>query len=136
MDAAPEHMTAQEADASGRYRCPLCGAPTSTTKERDSGWVFCPMLDNRIICLGCCLDYQYLARSEHFAKHPSREDFDRLAEMTGKTVSALRLICMQHQESVLVADLEQARFPELEREMRELLNAIRVGMKTIDDELD
>lgn len=132
MDAAPRHISAHEVDPSGRYECPLCGAPTRTTPERDTGWVHCPMLNDQVICLGCCLDYQYVARSLNFSEHPSREDFDRLASVTGKNVTELRRTCMEHQISVLEADLESGDQPELERGMRELLWTLRSRLASLD----
>lgn len=131
MDAAPRHISAHEVDASGRYRCPLCGAPTATTEEGDTGWVHCPMLDDKIICLGCCLDYQSVARSDNFSRHPCREDFDRLSKMTNKDVTTLRRICMEHQVCVLQADLEQGDEPAIERGMHDLLFALRTRLKSL-----
>jgi hypothetical protein len=132
MDAAPPHISAREVDPLGRYMCPLCGAPTATTPERDAGWVHCPMLNDQIICLGCCLDYQYVARSPNFSEHPSREDFDRLSKMANKGLSELRRICMEHQVSVLEADLDHRDHPSLEREVRQLLFALKERLRSFD----
>jgi hypothetical protein len=134
MDAAPQHMSAHEADPTGRYNCPLCGAPTATSPERDTGWVHCPMLDDDIICLGCCLDYQSVARSLNFLQHPAREDFDRLSMMTGKEVGELRRICMNHQVSVLEADLEIDAPPAIEGGMRELLSVLKRSLRSLENE--
>lgn len=131
MDAAPRHVSARAIDPSGRYECPLCGAPTATTEENDSGWVVCPMLNDQAICLGCCLDYQAVARSANFAEHPSREDFYRLSKKTNKDTTTLRRNCMEHQVRVLEADLERGDQPDLERGMRDLLFSLRGELKSL-----
>jgi hypothetical protein len=131
MDAAPDTVAARVVDPSGRYRCPLCAAQ-STSSDPDIGWVACPMIGDEYICLGCCLDYQYVARSERFDEHPYREDFDRIAQKAGKDVRTLRLICMRHQESVLVADLERGVRPDVERGVRELLEEVRGRVAEIE----
>lgn len=131
MDASPKTMSALEIDPTGRYKCPLCKVQTTASKV-DIGWVFCPMIDEQPICFGCCLDYQSVAVSDAFDRHPAREDFDSLAQKTGKGVSMLRLICLQHQEAVLVARLEEGKYPHLEPAMYELLSAVRARIKSLD----
>ena len=65
MEAIPETFKARNIERTGRYKCPLC-EDQSTGDEVDTGWVLCPMLEGRPICLGCCLDYQNVARLEDF----------------------------------------------------------------------
>lgn len=132
MDATPKEVSAKEIDPTGRYRCPLCMAQT-TRSVPDIGWVLCPMIDNRPICSGCCLDYQSVAVSYDFDGHPSREDFDALAGKTGKGVPTLRLTCLQHQESVLIARLKEDKYPHFVPTMHELLATIRIRMKSLDE---
>lgn len=130
MDAAPQHFSAYEVDPSGAYKCPLCRVGKGSSPESDSGWVNCPMVD-RVICLGCCLDYQYVARSNEFTEHPYYEDFVRFSEMTNKSVTELRSCCLEHQQSVLEGELESGASRELERPMRELLEVVKTRLKAL-----
>lgn len=130
MDAAPRAVTAREIDPTGRYKCPLCTAQT-TGSAVDIGWVFCPMINERPICSGCCLDYQSVAVSEDFDGHPAREDFDNLSHRTGLGVERLRLVCLEHQESVLLDELGRNEYPHLESAMRELLARVRARIESL-----
>lgn len=131
IDATPRPVDAEQIDPTGRYKCPLCLVQTTASKP-DIGWVFCPMIDNQPICVGSCLDHQNIANSQDFDGHPFRNDFDSLSERTGREVSELRLICLRHQESVLVAELEQNEYPALEKNIREWLKDIREVMKLME----
>ncbi len=100
QDVIPPRLMPEEIVQLGIYDCPLCKAQ-NTLDEGDIGWVRCPMVDNRAICLGCCLDFQGVARSEVFDEHPYRDLFDDAAQLTDKSVDELRLICLRHQEEIL-----------------------------------
>jgi hypothetical protein len=65
------------------------------------------MIQNEIICLGCCIDYQAVARSIKFASHPSRDLIEKIAGSSGRSVPDLRRTCMAHQLSVIGERLEE-----------------------------
>lgn len=66
----------------------------------DTGWVPCPMVDDGMICLGCCLDFQSVARSEVFDTH-SHNDFPSVAKDKGVSVDSLRQMCIKHQITLI-----------------------------------
>jgi hypothetical protein len=132
MDVTINVIGAAEIDPSGQYKCPLCLVQTTASKV-DTGWMFCPMLNNQAICLGCCFDYQSIANADDYAAHPFHGDFDQLAHKVNKEVSELRQICMQHQEKLLVAELGRVSERRAERDLNAQLSTIRAKIKSIDD---
>ncbi|MGE5603663.1 MAG: hypothetical protein ACM30E_11470 [Nitrososphaerales archaeon] len=130
MNAIPELIPAREVDPFGAYVCPLCRTQT-TGDEVDSGWVRCPMLDDAFIDLGCCLDYQPVARSADFAAHPFRELFDETAWLTGKEVATLRSRCLEHQASIVQEDLSGKVAQRTKRELERLLAIIRAAQSSV-----
>lgn len=54
-----------------------------------------------MICLGCCIDHQSVARSRDFDDHAYRDLYDALAAMTSDSVTTLRRICLNHQEEII-----------------------------------
>ncbi len=54
-----------------------------------------------MICLGCCIDYQAVARSPHLDEHPDRGLFDALSQEVGRPVHDLRWVCIRHQIQVI-----------------------------------
>jgi hypothetical protein len=103
--AIPEYFTAQDLGIPG-YSCPLCRVQT-TSDRVDTGWVYCPLLNNAAICLGCCSDYQKVARSETFDEHPFRDLFDVVRNLTRQSISSLRKTCLTHQEHIVQEGLNQ-----------------------------
>lgn len=128
MEAIPETFEASQIDPRGRYKCPLCDIQT-TSDEADTGWVHCPMLNDRPICLGCCLDLQNIARSENFMAHPYRGLFDEVGLKTGKDVTELRQICLRHQEAIVRADIEKDLDEYTRQETISLLAKISARIK-------
>jgi hypothetical protein len=100
MSIIPHRITSQSIDPQGRYRCPLCQSQTTGDKH-NTGWVQCPMVGNRPICLGCCVDHQAAARADDFERHPYRSLFDVVARLTGAPVPTLRRTCLEHQSEIL-----------------------------------
>lgn len=132
MEAIPDTFEAKQIDSRGRYRCPLCDVQT-TADEVDAGWVFCPMLEDRPICLGCCLDYQNVARLEDYDTHPYRTLFDEASAKTGKKAGELRKICLSHQENILLAKLEKKPEEQTRQQLLNLLTTVRVRIKELSD---
>jgi hypothetical protein len=108
MNAIPKWVPGRAVDPTGRYHCPLCETQ-ATGDEADTGWVHCPMLDGRMICLGSCIDYQKVARSEAFAHHPERILFESLATRQSRSVTVLRRTCLDHQLEVVDEKLREGR---------------------------
>lgn len=100
MAIIPSRLSGVEIDPTGRYRCPLCGSQIAGDSA-DTSWVRCPMLADQVICLGCCVDHQAVARADDFDSHPFRDLFVHVARVTGSTSSELRRRCLQHQASIL-----------------------------------
>lgn len=125
--AIPTYLTGQELDTSGQYKCPLCTVQTTSDKV-DTGWVYCPMLNNHAICLGCCIDYQKVARSEDFDGHPFRDLFDTACQITNRQVSLLRKLCLIHQESIVEEEFKDST----SFDNSYLLQQIRIAKRSLD----
>jgi len=128
MEAIPKKFEAGQIDPRGRYKCPLCVVQT-TADDVDTGWVHCPMLNDRPICIGCCIDLQSVARVEDFATHPYRDLFDEVSLKTGKEVAELRQICLSHQEAITRANLEKELDEYTRKETIFLLTKISTRIK-------
>lgn len=100
MNAIPPVVPAREVDPTGKYRCPLCKVQ-STGDEADTGWVECPMLRGKMICLGSCIEHQAVARSDDFERHFDRALFDELSSSAQRSVAELRQVCLVHQLEVI-----------------------------------
>lgn len=100
MHAIPPTIAGTDVDPSGSYECPLCRVQ-STGDEIDTGWVACPMVMDRMICLGSCIDYQKVARSLRSPDHPEDQMFTNLAIATRSSIEALRLKCLRHQVQII-----------------------------------
>lgn len=120
MSIIPPCKRGRVVDATGRYRCPLCGVQ-ATGDQHDTGWVRCPMIEDQWICLGCCVDHQAAARAEDFARHPFHDLFDVLSRQRGETVVQLRRKCLEHLAAILrgIPDLD----PD-DDEMRAVVRAL------------
>jgi hypothetical protein len=99
---------AKELGRSGIYQCPLCKVQ-NTALEPDTGWILCPMINNQAICLGCCFDYQSIARSDDYEDHPFRDDLDSLAAKSNKHPNDLRKTCLSHQIEICLFELKQTK---------------------------
>jgi hypothetical protein len=127
MNIIPNIYKASEVEAGKKYICPLCEVQ-STSDEHDTGWVACPMLNGKAICLGCCIDYQAVARSTDFEMNEYYDLFlkQTLLDHQGSTDS-LRLICLKHQKEMLENKIEneesvfKERFVTLLNRVNELL---------------
>lgn len=104
MNAVPTVITGTEIDATGNHACPLCGVQR-TGDVADTGWVYCPMIEGQAICLGCCLDYQRVARTEDFSSDPFCTLFTDLAASAGIPMDRLRSACLRHQADLLMSEL-------------------------------
>ena len=100
MNAVPPVVRGSDVDPTGRYVCPLCKVQR-TGDEVDIGWVACPMVHGKMICLGSCLDYQAEARSPEFNRHHDYLLFRELASETRRREQELRLVCLQHQAEII-----------------------------------
>ena len=100
MHAIPPIVPGLKVDATGQYVCPLCNVQHAGD-DVDTGWVECPMLGNRMICLGSCIDYQNIARSADFDVHPEIRLFRELAQVTHDDIEVLRWTCLRHQAKVI-----------------------------------
>ena len=103
MHAVPPITSGKEVDPSGAYGCPLCKVQGSGDAA-DTGWVACPMVRGGMICLGCCVDHQSVARAVDFYDHPYVDLFEMLAR-DGVTTVQLRRACLQHQAEIVDEEL-------------------------------
>lgn len=106
-NAVPRRYTAREVGVAPDAPCALCGT-RETNSEVEQEWVRCPMVRNRPIGLGCCLDHQDVARAEAFESDIYRDLFDTLSRRTGRSVSILRLQCLQHQQEIIAERMPDA----------------------------
>jgi hypothetical protein len=110
MNAIPPVLDARQVEANEggkRYPCPLCSVQT-TADAADTGWVKCPLVGHRPICLGCCLDHQKVARHQGSEPHPFTDLFDTLAGKVGRPIRDLMLECLTHQCAILVPQTSPA----------------------------
>ncbi len=128
MYSIPRYSSGYEVDPEGRYTCPLCGSQ-ATGDAVDTGWVSCPMLDGKVICLGSCIDHQAAARSEDFQSHPDRELFDELTRRSQVTAHKLRSLCMHHQIEVIDEQLQEDSVDS--EELAELRKAIVLQLEIL-----
>lgn len=115
MYAIPRNLSGEELSEGPRYKCPLCRFQR-TGDEADTGWVKCPLVDERAICLGCCIDYQSVARSDDFEHSAYKDLFTILARDRSINVSALRKKCMDHQLEVIDERLAEGSDDHVELE--------------------
>lgn len=96
MFVVPESIPEGDKSLRVGYACPVCKHQTYPSKT-DTGWVLCPLIRNRSLCLGCCIDLQGAAVAEDFQRHSDNRLFEKLSTSQNKTVVRLRLICLDHQ---------------------------------------
>lgn len=92
--------------------CPICTVQTVKSVP-DTGWIRCPIADDRIICLGCCFDFQAVARSKDFDSHPSLEELEVLAAQKGVPLIDVRRACLSHQIQLWHHDIAKAKSHEV-----------------------
>ena len=103
------------------YRCPVSGTPATGVDARER-WVRCPLVNNRVIFIGSCLDLQAVARSKDFWNHVYVGMFEKLAAQSGTATAELRRVCLTHQVEVLQ---EMLTDPSEETQLvQELLNQV------------
>jgi hypothetical protein len=112
-NAVPPRHVAQELGLRPDAACPLCGT-RETNPDIQREWVRCPMVQNKPIDLGCCLDHQGVARAEDFESDSYRDLFETLSRRIGRSVAVLRLQCLQHQQEIIAERLPQASSAESE----------------------
>lgn len=100
MNAVPPRFSLKNLQGYENYVCPLSNisAMEANAPER---WVFCPLVDEKPIGYGSCLDFQGLARAEDFETDPFVDLFKKLSVKTGKSVKELRQVCLKHQIQLL-----------------------------------
>lgn len=126
MFVVPDPITPIDEGSSRSYACPLCRHQTYPSKH-DTGWVQCPMIRNRPLCLGCCIDLQGAAVAEGFAGHPDHPLFEKLSRSQNKTTVRLRLMCLDHQLAVIdkaLSGMDDGKHEE-RAELRERVLAAR-----------
>lgn len=134
MIVEPPVLEGHEVCASGQYSCPLCKVE-STGSDYDIGWVNCPMVNHEPICRGCCFDYQNTARSSEYLTHSYRDEFETLAKMVNKDVTVVRLVCLQHQETILTEYLARPCDSDLLRRTEQQLEEIKKMIRIIKKEV-
>lgn len=105
MNVYPPEIPSASLDPSGRYVCPLCD--TETTQDASGTWVRCPLVGERYVCLGCCIDHQGAAREENVADGPEGDLFVDLARASGHSLGELVRTCRVHQLSLVDEQLPQ-----------------------------
>lgn len=113
-NAVPRRYTAKEFGLAPDAACAICGT-RETDPELEQEWVRCPMVRNGPIGLGCCLDYQGVARAEAFDSDVYRDLFDTLSRRTARSVATLRLQCLQHQQEIIAERMRGASSAERDK---------------------
>jgi hypothetical protein len=110
-NAVPRRYAATELGMKQDAACALCGG-RELDPEIPQDWVRCPMVRDRPIGLGCCLDYQGVARAQDFESDALRDLFETLSRRTNQSVAVLRLQCLRHQRQIVSERLPTAAYEE------------------------
>ncbi|MGE4211746.1 MAG: hypothetical protein AB7F87_21470 [Oligoflexales bacterium] len=105
---AKNTIPAKDVDPTGQYECPLCEVQ-KTSSIPDTGWILCPMIGGKAICLGCCFDYQSITRSPRYDSHPFLPDLELLATANNNDISKMRLACLRHQIQLCLDDIQETK---------------------------
>jgi len=97
VNAVPDRIRSSQLD--GIYICPV--DKTSSSENEQTKWVKCPMLKNKHVCYGSCLDLQNIARYKRFYDDPEIKIFEKIGKREQLSVSYLRSICLKHQRETL-----------------------------------
>ena len=100
MNAVPPRFSLKNLQGYENYICPLSNISAIGVNASER-WVFCPLVDEKLIGYGSCLDFQGLARAEDFETDPFIDLFKELSYKSGKSVEELRQICLKHQAQLL-----------------------------------
>jgi len=128
MIVVPTQISGRQVDPTGQYRCPLCEVQSAGDSE-DPGWVRCPMLDGKMICFGSCVEFQKVARSEDLDSHYDRGLMLELSSSVGRSVTALRSTCVQHQIDVASEQIVEGFSDNRLRVLRADLISTLAGLK-------
>ena len=110
MDVTPPVIPGLAVDPTGKYRCPLCKVQRAGS-DPDTGWVACPLVKHRMICLGSCLDIQIAARKPEVDVY---NEFGAVARATRENVATLRWTCLRHQVQLIDDQLREGTDDEAE----------------------
>jgi hypothetical protein len=103
---------------------PLCGK-IDTSIVSSIQLVACPMVDDKLIELGCCIDSQSTAREEDFKNQVFYEEiFVATSESVNKKVDSLRKICLAHQIAILEGQIQEVKDDNTKNQWYELLRKI------------
>lgn len=125
INAVPKRMCSSQLPEC--YTCPI----DRVTKSSDgkARWVRCPLVSEKFISYGSCLDLQGLARSEEFYSDSFVDLFENIAEQRGISMGSARVICLRHQSDLLT---EMLALPEEDsKEVR--LELFRVYSRLADE---
>lgn len=120
----PKVLNSSEINEKGKYIDPLCKAQANTDAV-DGGWVYCPMIHNKLIALGCCIEAQTVALSSDFHKALDFEIFGDAQLLTSLPLTKLRAACLEHQVSLIIEELSKTDDKKDKEELNQLLSEIR-----------
>ncbi|KAA0248782.1 MAG: hypothetical protein EDX89_24500 [Acidobacteria bacterium] len=83
---------------------------------------------DKFICLGCCLDYQAVAR-KGLEAHPFADLFLSLAATQDTEVESLRRVCLLHQATVLDAQEARQDDPAERKEIQSLRRYVAAALE-------
>lgn len=120
MNAVPKRFSSLEINNYKTYHCPISGV-AAYSNNASTRWVNCPMVNDRPICYGLCLDLQSIARDDEFEYV---EDFYELSKKLKIDVAKLRKICLSHQREILLRMISDESYPEDREPAKKLLDWI------------
>ena len=89
------------------------------------------MLNEQVICLGCCFDYALTALSENFDRNALIDEFRELSLQTGAGLNQLRITCLNHQVSWYLDEVERAPSKEIKEAMLANLAEVRARLQSL-----
>lgn len=111
------------------YTCPNCGAENTAAVD-SPGWVSCPILDGKFMCVGCCTDVSYAAMKD-IDDTLRNYALDEIAATSGKNKSDARIVCLRHQIEMLRSRVRESSEPTTSRKSDEnLLEKLQVLLES------
>ena len=122
----PKRISQNQVQAKELDTFPLCFELDFSTPGTDD-FVLCPMVGQKHITEGCCMDTQAAALSSDFSAHPYYDIFQKSSVALETDIDVLRKTCLRHQAAILqdrLTDIASAQLTEQTEKYFERINRI------------
>ena len=101
----PEIVSSTQNQDASTETFPLCGKLDFSSQATDD-LVICPMVKNKLIALGCCIDTQWVTRDKDFENNMLYEEIFAQAQQSIDVLpNTMRKVCLKHQVDIIQADI-------------------------------